>query len=145
MGLRRSVLMMAAVAAAVAATSGCTASGTTAGAGAGGLVANPYIADARVGEHASVFAGGDGDLWPNCWAKDGDVYAAYGDGKGFGDEASDIGVARISGAPLPRSTNDGSGHGSSGHGASLNGTTLAVGDGVGQVWSGDDFTRKPTA
>jgi hypothetical protein len=26
---------------------------------------------------------GDGDLWPSCWADDGNLYAANGDGKAF--------------------------------------------------------------
>lgn len=44
--------------------------------------------------------GNDGDLWPMCWAEDGHVYAANGDGYGF--QAGDyerIAVARISGDP----------------------------------------------
>lgn len=93
---------------------------------------NPYIASARIADAPTAFAGADGDLWPNCWAADGNVYAAYGDGKGFGGGSfSDIGVARISGSPA----DDGSG---------LSGTDLAAGDEVGQVWSGGDYTRKPT-
>jgi hypothetical protein len=70
-----------------------------------------------------------GDLWPNCWSDDDQVYGAYGDGDGFGGDAnySDIGVAQISGTP-----------------GSLTGTSLAHGDAVGQVWDADGHTRKPT-
>ncbi|MGH8875847.1 MAG: hypothetical protein ACRD0P_00640 [Stackebrandtia sp.] len=65
-----------------------------------------------------------GDLWPNCWAGDNEVYTAYGDGMGFGDKYSDIGVAKISGDP-----------------GQLSGTQLATE--VSQVWNAD-HTRKPT-
>lgn len=72
----------------------------------------------------------DGDLWPSCWADDDALYAANGDGAGFGNEFSDIVVNRITGSPTDE---DG-----------LEGEALALGDAVGQVWSGEDFTRKPT-
>ncbi len=67
-----------------------------------------------------------GDLWPNCWSDDDNVYGAYGDGVGFNAPYSDIGVARISGTP-----------------GSLSGTSLAQGDAVGQVWTAN-HSRKPT-
>jgi hypothetical protein len=70
---------------------------------------------------------GDGDLWPNCWAADGEIYTAHGDGKGFGTEFADIGTDVIHGEP-----------------GDLTGDTTAIGDQVGQVWSGDGYTRKPT-
>lgn len=76
----------------------------------------------------SAIAISDGDLWPNCWSDDDALYAGYGDGAGFGPEFSDIGVARIDGTP-----DEG-----------LDGESLAWGDELGQVWSGPDFTRKPT-
>src|SRR5437588_7843272 len=47
---------------------------------------------------------GDGDLWPSCWADDGNLYAANGDGtafnpfQGFGSRP-DMAVSRISGMP----------------------------------------------
>lgn len=75
-------------------------------------------------EHAAV---ADGDLWANCWGKDGSVYAAYGDGNGFGSDFADTGVVRIDGEL-----------------GDLEGENLAAGAAVGQVWSGEDFTRKPT-
>ncbi|WP_446664235.1 DUF4185 domain-containing protein [Flexivirga sp. B27] len=81
-----------------------------------------------VADAPTVDAGADGDLWPNCWAADGQLYAAYGDGKGFGDSFSDIGVTRITGTPE----------------SGLHGGNLAHGDEVGQVWSGAGHTRKPT-
>ncbi|MER6949582.1 FG-GAP-like repeat-containing protein [Nonomuraea sp. NPDC000554] len=67
-----------------------------------------------------------GDLWPSCWSNDDHVYAAYGDGVGFSDVYSDIGVARISGTP-----------------GNLTGSQLAIGERVGQVWNAQ-HTRKPT-
>ncbi|RVX41602.1 VCBS repeat protein [Nonomuraea polychroma] len=67
-----------------------------------------------------------GDLWPNCWSDDDNVYTAYGDGIGFANTYSDIGVARISGMP-----------------GNLTGAQLPIGDNVGQVWTAN-HTRKPT-
>lgn len=71
----------------------------------------------------------DGDLWPSCWSDDDALYAANGDGAGFGSTTSDIVMNRITGSPA---SDD------------LAGEGLASGDDLGQVWSGDDFTRKPT-
>ncbi|MCA1570127.1 MAG: DUF4185 domain-containing protein [Chloroflexi bacterium] len=71
--------------------------------------------------------GADGDLWPNCWADDDNIYAAHGDGKGLGSTFSDIGVERIEGPP-----------------DDLSGETLALGDDIGSTWSGPGFNRKPT-
>ncbi|WP_159001387.1 hypothetical protein [Streptomyces sp. SBT349] len=65
-----------------------------------------------------------GDLWPNCWSDDDNVYTAYGDGVGFGGDYSDIGVARISGMP-----------------GNLTGHQLSTD--VGQVWT-PEHSRKPT-
>lgn len=89
-----------------------------------GRTAEPHV---RVADSSDYRAGGDGDLWPSCWAADGDLYTAWGDGRGFGGEPTDIGAARLRGGP-----------------DSLAGTNLAAGDEVGQVWSGEGFTRKPT-
>jgi hypothetical protein len=85
------------------------------------------ITGATIADTGSAAAVADGDLWPNCWADDDNLYAANGDGSGFGSEFSDVGVTRISG-PVD----------------DLDGENLAWGDALGQVWSGEDFTRKPT-
>jgi hypothetical protein len=71
----------------------------------------------------------DGDLWPSAWGPDGALYAANGDGAGFTriPGATDIVVSRITGGP-----------------DSLQGVSLASGDQVGSIWSGDDYNRKPT-
>ncbi|NYE18371.1 DUF4185 domain-containing protein [Microbacterium immunditiarum] len=71
----------------------------------------------------------DGDLWPSCWSDDDALYAANGDGAGFGSTMSDIVVNRITGSPA---SDD------------IEGIGLAVGDDLGQVWTGPEFTRKPT-
>jgi hypothetical protein len=68
---------------------------------------------------------GNGDLWPSCWAGDDNLYAADGDGKGFGKVYTDMAVSRITGAPRE-----------------LIGTTIATN--VGTNWSGAVYTRKPT-
>jgi hypothetical protein len=68
---------------------------------------------------------GNGDLWPSCWAGDNNLYAANGDGTGFGRVYTDMAVSRISGTPR-----------------ALTGTTIATN--VGTNWSGDVYTRKPT-
>lgn len=91
--------------------------------------ASRYVGTAAIEEHGTVATASDGDLWPSCWADDGHLYAANGDGKGFSlDEPfADIAVSRIDGAP-----------------PSLSGETIAAGDEVGQIWSGAGYNRKPT-
>lgn len=127
-------------------TAGVLALATTALAGSTGLAgaapgapvpagsppASDYFSTVDIDNRATVGAPpvGDnenhGDLWPNCWAGDDNVYTAYGDGLGFDDSYHDIGVAKISGMP-----------------GSLNGEQLAEGDDVGKVWN-DGHSRKPT-
>jgi len=84
---------------------------------------------ARVADAATAIGVSDGDLWPSCWPGDDALYAANGDGSGFGPTTSDIVMNRITGSP---ESDD------------LAGQGLAVGDDLGQVWSGDEYTRKPT-
>lgn len=69
--------------------------------------------------------GGNGDLWPSCWADDDNLYTASGDGNGFGGSGSDMLVSKISGMP-----------------PSLSGKTLAKN--IGTNWMGSGFDRKPT-
>ncbi|QTX03392.1 DUF4185 domain-containing protein [Agromyces archimandritae] len=85
---------------------------------------------AEIDRHVTASAVSDGDLWPSCWADDGELYAANGDGSGFGSEVFDIAVNRVTGSPDEE--------------GELDGEFLAGGDAVGQVWSGEGFTRKPT-
>ncbi|MFC4014116.1 hypothetical protein ACFOY2_43300 [Nonomuraea purpurea] len=93
---------------------------------------SPFFSTVQIDSGATVGAPaiGDnrnhGDLWPNCWSDDDNVYTAYGDGIGFGGAYSDIGVAKISGMP-----------------GNLTGAQLPIGDKVGQVWTAN-HTRKPT-
>ncbi|NNG36844.1 DUF4185 domain-containing protein [Nakamurella aerolata] len=77
----------------------------------------------------SVVTKSEGDLWPNCWAADDAVYAAWGDGAGFAPANTfvDVGTARITG-----DVNN------------LSGSNTATADGVSQVWTKGGFTRKPT-
>ncbi|QEW04617.1 DUF4185 domain-containing protein [Microbacterium lushaniae] len=84
----------------------------------------------EVADAVTVVGVSDGDLWPSCWGEDDALYAANGDGGGFGFDFFDIAVNRITGSPED--------------GAGVEGEFLAGGDAVGQVWSGAQFTRKPT-
>jgi len=68
---------------------------------------------------------GDGDLWPGCWADDGNIYAANGDGNNFASTFYAMAVGKISGMP-----------------PNLTGTFVA-GD-VGNNYSGSPYTDKPT-
>jgi len=72
-------------------------------------------------------AGGDGDLWPSCWADDDNLYTANGDGSAFykSNTSHDITVSRISGTP-----------------PSLTATSLS--NSMGTNWIGSGFSRKPT-
>lgn len=71
--------------------------------------------------------GGDGDLWPSCWADDGNLYTANGDGRGFtsNPDRFDMAVSVISGLP-----------------PHLEGRTIATD--VGTNWAGPGYNRKPT-
>lgn len=70
-------------------------------------------------------SGGDGDLWPSCWASDGNLYAANGDGKNFSSSFNAMAIGKITGAP-----------------PSLSGSFVA-GD-VGFNYAGSPYTDKPT-
>ncbi|MDL9977739.1 DUF4185 domain-containing protein [Microbacterium sp. ASV49] len=118
------------IAASAAVLAGCSAGGSSSAPGGIFPSALPGAAfSARVADANTAVGVSDGDLWPSCWADDDALYAANGDGSGFGSTRSDIVVNRITGSPAS---------------GDLNGTGLASGDAVGQVWSGSDFTRKPT-
>src|SRR5215218_647864 len=114
------------VALAAASLAACSSSAPVT-AGEGFIDDNAVVAAASVGDAPTKIGVSDGDLWPTCWADDDAIYAANGDGSGFGYEFSDIVVNRIDGGL-----------------DELTGEALAVGDAVGQVWSGEGFTRKPT-
>lgn len=113
---RRRLAVAAALLAGALLTSGC---------GASTPIAAGIVADAPTAIGVS-----DGDLWPSCWSDDGALYAANGDGAGFGSVTSDIVMNRITGSPA---SDD------------LSGEALATGDGLGRVWTAEPgFTRKPT-
>lgn len=84
---------------------------------------------ASVADAPTAIGVSDGDLWPNCWGADDALYSANGDGAGFGNVMSDIVMNRITGSPAS---------------GDLDGEGTAAGDDLGQVWSGEGFTRKPT-
>lgn len=72
-----------------------------------------------------------GDLWPQAWADDGYVYAANGDGFGFGWVIADMKVSRLVGAPPDL------------YGEPIPG---AWGRRLGEIWSNEPphYNRKPT-
>ena len=47
---------------------------------------------------------GNGDLWPSCWADDGNLYAANGDGTNFGSTFYPMAIGQIAGMPPTRRT-----------------------------------------
>lgn len=103
--------------------------GGTSGAAEAEPPASSWVGTVEMDATARYTSASDGDLWPSCWAEDGNLYSAWGDGRGFdlGGPFTDIGVARLTGSP-----------------GSIEGTNLALGDEVGQVWNGSAYTRKPT-
>lgn len=101
---------------------------------AGCSTASIPLTDADIADANTAIGVSDGDLWPSCWSDDDALYAANGDGAGFGDTTSDIVMNRITGSPAADD---------------LAGEALATGDALGQVWEQTDddeapFTRKPT-
>ena len=70
--------------------------------------------------------GGNGDLWPSCWADDGNLYAANGDGSGFSSSFHSMAVNMITGMP-----------------PSLTGTYVAGDVGTNYV-ANSNYTDKPT-
>ncbi len=70
---------------------------------------------------------GNGDLWPSCWADDGNLYAANGDGTNFGTTFYPMAVGKITGTAAD---------------LTLSGS-FVVGD-VGFNYSGSPYTDKPT-
>lgn len=124
--MRRGAVRGAVAAAAVFLLTGCTSAVTPAGPSAL-EESNEFFSAAAVADSIEVIAGGDGDLWPSCWADDDNIYAAHGDGRGFGTDFADIGVNMISGDP-----------------ETLSGETLALGDELGTIWTDGNYNRKPT-
>ena len=95
--------------------------------GAGG---SSPISAVSIADTPTAIGVSDGDLWPSCWSDDDALYAANGDGAGFGSVTSDIVMNRITGSPA---SDD------------LAGEALGVGDDLGQVWTTEaGYTRKPT-
>ena len=94
----------------------------------GGKPDHDFFSTVSIEDGASSTPVGEGDLWASCWADDGALYVAAGDGKGFSlEERADVVVGRIDGSP-----------------DALRGTTLSYGAAVSSVWSGASYNRKPT-
>ena len=79
-----------------------------------------FFGSAFVEYYGSLQTSSNGDLWPNCWADDGAIYAANGDGTGFDLSAAeaDTVVSRIDGTPADGDDGHAAG-GGSGPGADL--------------------------
>ena len=86
-----------------------------------------FFATAAEEAYSTYQMPGNGDLWPSCWADDGNLYTANGDGTAFtgGSTIYDMAVSVIRGMP-----------------PSLTGSTIATD--VGTNWSGPGYNRKPT-
>lgn len=89
-----------------------------------------FFATAFVESSYTVVTESDGDLWPSCWADDGYVYTANGDGRGFGERpAYDIALSRFTGTPE----------------TGITGERIAAGDDLGVIWADPAlYNRKPT-
>ncbi len=90
-----------------------------------------FFSTVEIHEKTTVPVLGDGDLWTSCWSDDGALYTAAGDGWGMDSDSgrwADLTVSRIDGDPP----------------GVLTGAPLARGDQVASVWSGRDYSRKPT-
>ncbi|HET7267986.1 MAG TPA: hypothetical protein VFJ15_07750 [Oleiagrimonas sp.] len=92
--------------------------------------ASRFFATSFVESSYTVTTDSDGDLWPSCWADDGHVYTANGDGKGFGPApGADMTVNRLSGTPE----------------TGITGERIATGKDLGSVWADPShYNRKPT-
>jgi hypothetical protein len=89
-----------------------------------------FFATAFTEYAASYATNSTGDLWPSCWADDDNVYAANGDGQGFGDQpVADIVLNRITGTPE----------------RGLAGERLAAGEAIARLYADSRYyNRKPT-
>jgi hypothetical protein len=89
-----------------------------------------FFATAFTEYAASYATDSTGDLWPSCWADDDNVYAANGDGQGFGNGSiADIVLNRITGTPE----------------LGISGERLAAGEQIANVYADRRYyNRKPT-
>ncbi len=60
---------------------------------------NDYFGSVTIEDVNTIKLASDGDLWAQCWADDGYIYAANGDGAGFGNQWHDITLSKINGTP----------------------------------------------
>jgi hypothetical protein len=103
---------------------------TAAMASTGGAPQSTFFSTAFTEYYGSLATGSNGDLWPTCWADDGEMYGANGDGTGFSSAAeADVVVSKITGTPE----------------TGISGQRLAAGSDVANVWANpSNYNRKPT-
>jgi hypothetical protein len=90
-----------------------------------------FFSTVSVSYQADVSTSSDGDLWPNAWADDGNLYAANGDGRGFSSSGASVDVVANRIAGLPPS--------------GVTGARLADSAAIGPIWSDPaQYNRKPT-
>ncbi|MGH9457948.1 MAG: hypothetical protein ACRD2J_09955 [Thermoanaerobaculia bacterium] len=90
-----------------------------------------FFATAEVETFSGHDTDSGGDLWPSCWADDGNLYTANGDGRGFGrkEDDADIVVSRVFGTPE----------------SGMTGEILSRGEAVANIWPSEGkYNRKPT-
>ncbi len=92
-----------------------------------------YFSSVYIEDVSSINLKSDGDLWAQCWGKDGNIYAANGDGAGFGTIWQDIALNKIMGDPYEKNM----------RGQYINAKNLS------KVWTPDQgygtHNRKPTS
>lgn len=88
-----------------------------------------YIGTAEIEPSNSIITESTGDLWPSCWAENGNLYTANGDGRGFSVDvpASDIVMNEVRGDA-----------------DNLTGEAIARADELGTIWNPEGYNRKPT-
>ena len=107
-----------------------TTAATDAAAAPGGTQGSTFFSTAFTEYYGSLATPSDGDLWPTCWADDGNMYGANGDGRGFSNTPfADVVVNKITGTPE----------------TGISGQRLASGADVANVWADpSNYNRKPT-
>lgn len=88
-----------------------------------------FFSTVTVEDISSIDLASDGDLWAQCWSDDNNIYAANGDGSGFGGAWSDVALNRITGSPYDYN---------------LNGSRIGASN-LSKVWASSGYNRKPTS
>ncbi|MGD9561730.1 MAG: DUF4185 domain-containing protein [Pyrinomonadaceae bacterium] len=89
-----------------------------------------FFATAQVDTYSGYDTKSRGDLFPSCWADDGFLYTANGDGWGFGDKTddADIVLSRVDGTPE----------------TGITGLVVSRREAIANIWGGKNYNRKPT-